>query len=81
MINRIELLNKLYKRAKEGYYNDKPAYQFSKDELNLKYCLWLIDEPSYQLEKQKLDQRINEYYFEQRAKEYYQFKQRYLLLI
>ena len=79
MINRIELLNKLYKRAQEGYYDDKPAYQFSKDELNLKYYLGLIDEPSYQLKKQKLDQRINEYYWEQRINEYYRFKQHYLL--
>ena len=34
MINAIELLNRLYKRAEEGYYDDKPAYQFSKDEMN-----------------------------------------------
>lgn len=81
MISRIELLNELYKRAQEGYYDDKPAYQFSKDELNLKYCLGLIDEPSYQLKKQKLEQRIDEYCLEQRAKEYYHFKQRYLLIV
>jgi len=79
MISPIELLNKLYKRAHEGYYNNKPAYQFSKDELNLKYCIGLIDKPSYYIEKQKLDQRINEYYLEQKSKEYYHFKQRYLL--
>ena len=62
MIDTGELLNRLYKRAEEGYYKDKPAYQFSKDELDLMYYLGWVDEASYQLKKQKLEQRINEYY-------------------
>lgn len=61
MINTAELLNRLYKRAEEGYYDDKPAYQFSKDELNLMYYLGWIDKKSYLLTKQRLEQRINEY--------------------
>ncbi len=61
MIDTEELLNRLYKRAEEGYYDDKPAYQFSKDELNLMYYLGWIDKASYQLKKQRLEQRINEY--------------------
>ena len=61
MIDTEELLNRLWKRAEEGYYDDKLAYQFSKDELNLMYCLGWIDEASYHLKKQKLEQRINEY--------------------
>lgn len=72
MIDTEELLNRLYKRAEEGYYEDKPAYQFYKDELNLMYCLGWIDEASYQLRKQILEQRINEYYY---------LKQRYLLVL
>ena len=72
MIDTEELLNRLYKRAEEGYYEDKPAYQFSKDELNLMYYLGWVDEVSYCLTKQKLEQRINEYYY---------LKQRYLLVI
>lgn len=72
MIDTEELLNRLYKRAEEGYYEDKPAYQFSKDELNLMYCIGWIDEASYQFKKQILEQRINEYYC---------LKQRYLLVI
>ncbi len=62
MIDTEELLNRLYKKAEEGYYDNKPAYQFSKDELNLKYYLGWIDKASYQLKKQKLEQRANEYY-------------------
>lgn len=73
MIDTEELLNRLWKRAEEEYYNDKPAYQFSIDELNLMYCLGWIDEASYQLKKQRLEQRINEYYC--------RLKQRYLLVI
>lgn len=72
MIDTGELLNRLYKRAEEGYYKDKPAYQFSKDELDLMYYLGWVDEASYQLKKQKLEQRINEYYC---------LKQRCLLVI
>lgn len=72
MIDTEELLNRLYKRAEEGYYEDKPAYQFSKDELNLMYYLGWVDETSYCLQKQRLEQRINEYYY---------LKQRYLLVI
>jgi len=72
MIDTEELLNRLWKRAEEGYYDDKPAYQFSKDELNLMYYLGWIDEESYHIKKQKLEQRINEYYY---------LKQRYLLVI
>lgn len=63
MIDPIELLNRLYKREKEGYYKDKPAYQFSKDELDLMYYLGLVDEESYKFRKQNLEQMINDYYF------------------
>ena len=35
MIDTEELLNRLWKRAEEGYYDNKPVYQFSKDEMNL----------------------------------------------
>lgn len=62
MINPIEILNRLYKRAEEGYYDDKPAYQFSKDLLNVKYYLFGMDKGIYYNEKQKLEQRIDEYY-------------------
>ncbi len=61
MIDTEKLLNRLYKRAEEGYYNDKPAYQFSKDELNLFYYLGWMDKQSYLIKKQRLEQRINEY--------------------
>jgi len=73
MIDTGELLNRLYRRVKEGYYKDKPAYQFSKDELNLMYCLGLIDEASYRIKKQRLEQIINEYYC--------RLKHHYLLVI
>ena len=64
MIDPIELLNRLYKRAEEGYYEDKPAYQFSKDELELMHYLGLADEESYNFRKQRLTQMINDdYYF------------------
>ena len=61
MIDRVQLLNRLWKRAEEGYYDDKPVYQFSKDEINLRYCLGMMDEESYHIEKQKLEQMIAEY--------------------
>lgn len=72
MIDTEELLNRLWKRAEEGYYDDKPVYQFSKDELNLMYYLGWIDEESYHIKKQKVEQRISEYFY---------LKQRYLLVI
>lgn len=72
MIDIVELLNRLCKRAEEGYYKDKPVYQFFRDELELMYYLGWVDEASYQLKKQRLEQRTNEYYC---------FKQRYLLVI
>lgn len=72
MIDTEELLNRLWKRAEEGYYDDKPVYQFSKDEMNLMYYLGWIDKESYHIEKQKLEQRINEYYY---------LKQCYLLVL
>ena len=56
MIDTLELLNRLYKRAEEGYYEDKPPFQFSKDELNLMYDLGWVDETSYRLKKWKLEQ-------------------------
>ena len=65
MIDPIELLNRLYKREKEGYYEDKPSYQFSKDELELMHYLGLVDEESYKFRKQNLDQMINDYYYKQ----------------
>lgn len=61
MIDTEELLNRLWKRAEEGYYDDKPAYQFSKDEMELMYYLGWMDEESYHIRKQKLEERINEY--------------------
>lgn len=61
MIDTEELLNKLWKRAEEGYYDDKPIYQFSKDELNLMYYLGWMDEETYHSKEQKLEQRIQEY--------------------
>ena len=63
MINPQELLNRLYKRAEEGYYEDKPPYQFSKDELDLMYYLGLVDEESYKFRKQNFEQMIFDYYF------------------
>ena len=63
MINTQELLNRLYKRAEEEYYEDNPAYQFSKDELDLMYYLGLVDEESYKFRKQNLEQMIFDYYF------------------
>ena len=63
MINPEELLNRLYKRAEEGYYEDKHPYQFSEDELDLMYYLGLVDEESYKFRKQSLEQMINDYYF------------------
>jgi hypothetical protein len=72
MIDTEELLNRLYKRAEERYYDDKPAYQFSKDELNLMHYLGWMDKASYNIKKQKLEQRIDEYYC---------LKQHYLLVI
>ena len=65
MIDIVELLNRLYKRAEEGYYEDKPLYQFSKDELELMHYLGLVDEESYKFRKQNLDQMINDYYYKQ----------------
>ena len=61
MIDAVELLNRFWKRAEEGYYDDKPIYQFSKDDLNLRYYLGWIDKESYYIKKQKLEQRIDEY--------------------
>ena len=61
MIDLLELLNIVWKRAEEGYYDDKPVCQFWKDDLNLRYCLGWIDEESYHIEKQKLEQTIYEY--------------------
>lgn len=65
MIDPIELLNRLYKRAEEGYYEDKHPYQFSKDELELMHYLGLDDEESYNFRKQNLAQMINDYYYKQ----------------
>lgn len=61
MSNPDSLIDRLYKRAEEGYYDDKPAYQFSKDDLNLRYYLGWMDEESNHIKKQKLEQRIDEY--------------------
>ena len=64
MINNIfELLNRLYKRDQEGYYDDEPAYQFFKDELNLKYYGGLMDEASYQIDKKRLEEIIDWDYY------------------
>lgn len=60
-MNALELLNRVWKRAEEGYYDDKPVGQFFKDDLNLRHYLGLIDEESYHLEKQKLERIIDEY--------------------
>ena len=65
MIDPIELLNRLYKRAEEGYYEDKHPYQFFEDELELMHYLGLDDEESYNFRKQNLAQMINDYYYKQ----------------
>lgn len=78
MIDAFELLNRLYKRAEEGLYDDKPPCQFYKDELNLKYCLGWIDEETYHLKKQKLEQMSDEY---QIIDEYHRCKQHYLSVL
>ena len=61
MTDLVELLNRVWKRAEEGYYNDKPVCQFSKDDLNLRYYLGWMDKESYRIEKQRLEQKIDEY--------------------
>lgn len=61
MIDLLEVLNIVWKRAEKGYYNDKPVCQFWKDDLNVRYCLGWIDEESYRIEKTKLEQTIDEY--------------------
>ena len=57
-----KLWDELWKRAKDGYYKDKP-FHFSKDELYIRYLLGLIDEGRYQVEKVKLDQLSYDYYW------------------
>ena len=78
MIDAVELLNRLWKRAEEGYYDDKSVCQFWKDDLNLRYCLGWIDEESYHIEKQKLEQTIDEY---KRINEYNCCKHHYLFML
>ena len=50
------------KPCKDGYYDDKP-FQFSKDELYIRYLLGLIDEGRYQVEKVELDQLSYDYHW------------------
>ena len=57
-----KLWDELWKRAKDGYYNDDP-FHFSKDELYIWYLRGLIDEGRYIDEKNKLDQAIYEYHW------------------
>ena len=54
MIDFKERLEELYKRAKDGYYKDKP-FQFSMDENELFYAVGLINEGRYLMEKYKLE--------------------------
>lgn len=60
-----KLWNELWKRAKDGYYKDKP-YQFSKDELYIRYLLGLIDEGRYIIEKAELEQLSYDYYWREK---------------
>lgn len=57
-----KLWDELWKRAEDGYYDDKP-FQFSKDELYIEYLLGMIDEGSYFIKKDKLNQLIYEYHW------------------
>lgn len=62
MVDSRELLNRLWKRAEDGYYDDKP-FQFSKDELYIRYFLGLIDEGRYIIKKAELEQLSYEYHW------------------
>ena len=57
-----KLWDELWKRKKDGYYNDKP-FQFSKDELYIRYLLGLIDEGRYIIEKTELEQLSYDYHW------------------
>ena len=81
MIDTEELLHRLWKRLEKGYYDDKPAYQFSKDKLTLMYYLGWMDEESYHIEKQLLEQRIQEYNEIDENREYNCCKHRYLFVL
>lgn len=62
-----KLWDELWKRKKDGYYNDKPL-QFSKDELYIRYLLGLIDEGRYIIEKAELEQLSYNYYMREKDK-------------
>lgn len=62
-----KLWDELWKRAKDGYYKDKP-FQFSKDELYIRHLLGYIDEGRYQVEKVKLEHQIYQYYWYEKDK-------------
>ena len=62
-----KLWDELWKRAEDGYYNDKP-FQFSKDELYIRYLLGLIDEGRYIIEKAELEQLSYDYYCREKDK-------------
>lgn len=62
MIDWKELLNQLWKRAEDGYYDDKP-FQFSKDELYIFYLIGWIDEGRYVIKKAELEQLSYEYHW------------------
>lgn len=62
MIDGKELLNQLWKRAEDGYYDDKP-FQFSKDELYIFYLIGWIDEGRYIIKKTELEQLSCDYYW------------------
>lgn len=62
MIDWKGLLNQLWKRAEDGYYDDKP-FQFSKDELDIFYLIGWIDEGRYIIKKAELEQLSYEYHW------------------
>lgn len=62
MIGVKKLWDELWKRAKDGYYKDKP-FQFSKDELYIRYLFGYIDEKRYQVEKVKLEHLSYQYHW------------------
>lgn len=65
-------MGELWKGAKDGYYKDKP-FQFSKDELYIRYLLGLIDEGRYQVEKVKLEQLIYQYHCRNKDKNLHKY--------
>ena len=67
MIDGKKLLNQLWKRAEDGYYDDKP-FQFSKDELCIFYLIGWVDEGRYIIKKTELEQLSYDYYMREKDK-------------